>query len=275
VQLQNQLFKYQNHILSYLQIGSGENLILAFHGFGMDRNAFSDFHGLVREDQKLVSVDLFSHGESQAKDFSGISRAEWEELMCAFLIHLGHDSFSMLAYSLGGKIVLETVNLFPEKIERLLLFAPDGFKRVRFYEFLSLSAVGRWTYRGVLRRPELMLSFVDFLTRIKLLPLRLNKFVHYHVGDKTRREQVYDVYRVYRHFIPDLNALQRQIESNQIKITLIYGRHDRVIHHSLGERFKEKLSKKELITIHLLNKGHVILDQETAAYVNENNLWFG
>lgn len=247
---------------------------MAFHGFGMDRFSFQDFHGLVTDSQKLVSVDLFSHGESEAKDFSGLSRGEWSELLLAFLKHLGHESFSMMAYSLGGKVVLETVNMFPEKVKSLLLFAPDGFKRNRFYEFLSLSAPGRWTYRGVIRKPKVFLDFVDGLTRFKLLPIRLNKFVHYHIGDKTRRELVYDTHRVYRHFLPDLKALQRRIETHQIKVIFIFGEHDRVIHHSLAKQFIDQLTNKSLAALHLLNKGHVILDESTATYVKNNGLWF-
>jgi len=273
--LESDHFLYQEHTISYRQISDGENLILAFHGFGMDRNAFSDFHRLVLPNQKLVSVDLFSHGGSTAKDFSGISRTEWKELLEAFLKHLGHERFSMMAYSLGGKVVLETVNLFAPQIDQLLLLAADGFKRVRFYEFLSLSALGRWVYRGVIKRPHWLLRFADFLTKVRLLPLRLNKFVHYHVGDKTRRELVYDVYRIYRHFIPDLRALHREIQQNQIRLTFIYGEHDRVIHHSLGEKFMADMADKSLASIHLLDKGHVILDAETARFVEENGLWFG
>ena len=273
-QVKNQLFSYNDYTISYAQIASGDNLILAFHGFGMDRFAFEDFHSLLEPHQKLVSVDLFSHGNSEPRDFNGLSKTEWKGMLLAFLTHLGHERFSMMAYSLGGKVVLETVNLFPEKVESLLLFSPDGFKRNRFYEFLSLSALGRWTYRGVIRKPQAFLNFADRLTKYNVLPLRLNKFVHYHVGDKTRREQVYDAHRVYRHFLPDLNALQRVLEKHEISITFIFGEHDRVIHHSLAQRFMERLSNKSLATLHLLNKGHLILEASTASFIKLNNLWF-
>lgn len=272
--MKNQQFSYKDYTISYLQEGAGENLILAFHGFGMDRFAFQDFHSLVEPHQKLVSVDLFSHGGSVSEDFSGLSKVEWKSMLLAFLTHIGHDRFSMMAYSLGGKVVLETVILFPEKVEALLLFSPDGFKRNRFYEFLSLSALGRWTYRGVIRKPEVFLNFADRLTKYKLLPFRLNKFVHFHVGDKTRRELVYDVHRVYRHFLPDLKALQCKIEKHEIYITFVFGEHDRVIQHSLAQGFIERLEDKSMSTLHLLNKGHVILDSQTADFIQENNLWF-
>ncbi len=240
----------------------------------MDRFAFEDFHSLVEPHQKLVSLDLFTHGASEPKDFSGLTRAEWKEMLLAFLTHLGHDRFSMMAYSLGGKVVLETVNLFPDRVKSLLLFSPDGFKKNRFYEFLSLSSLGRWTYRGVIRKPHVFLNFADRLTKYKMLPVRLNKFVHHHVGDKTRRELVYDVYRVYRHFIPDLSALQRGIEQHKISITFIFGEYDRVIHHSLAQRFMDRLEDDSLAELHLLNKGHVILEPNSALYIQENNLWF-
>ncbi len=267
-------FTYQKHTISYLQIGDGEHLILAFHGFGMDKSAFKDFHSLVRPDQKFVSVDLFGHGNSVPKDLSGISRIEWQAILSAFLNHLSHDRFSLMAYSLGGKVVLETVNLFAKQIDQLLLLAADGFKRVKFYEFLSLSPIGRWVYRRVLSHPSIFLGFVDFITRVKILPLKLNKFVHYHIGNKERRELVYDVYRIYRNFIPDTALFHNQIFSNQITITFIYGEHDRVIHHSLGEKFIKAMHDKSLAKIHLLDKGHLILDSETAAYIKKNNLWF-
>ncbi len=272
--MKNLKFSHNDYTISYAQTGDGEDLILAFHGFGMDRFAFDDFHSLVKPHQKLVSLDLFSHGESIPKDFSGLSRAEWKNMLEAFLVHLNHSSFSLMAYSLGGKVVLESVNLIPEKVAALLLFSPDGFKKNRFYEFLSLSALGRWTYRGVLRKPDSFLKFADRLTKFKILPMRLNKFVHFHVGDKVRRELVYDAYRVYRHFIPDLSALQREIETHQIPITFIFGKHDRVIHHSLAKRFIKMLNEESLAELHLLNKGHVILENSTAEYIRENNLWF-
>ncbi len=269
------IFRYNDHSLSYLQAGHGDELILAFHGFGMDRNAFISFHRLIQPHQKLISIDLFDHGESKSADYSGLTKNEWKILISSFLAHIGHTNFSLLAYSLGGKVALETVNLFPERVRQLILLAPDGFKKNRYYEFLSLSSFGRWTYRRIINHPKTFLKFTDFLTHIKILSPKLKKFVHHHIGDSERRELVYDVYRVYRHFIPDLHLFQRNIESNKISISFIFGKHDVIIHHSLAQRFIDRLQNKDLAKKYLLDKGHVILDDQTAEFILKTGLWFG
>jgi pimeloyl-ACP methyl ester carboxylesterase len=55
---------YANSQLSYTKTGAGSAVLVLFHGFGQNRNAFHQWEEALKDSHTLYSFDLFFHGAS-------------------------------------------------------------------------------------------------------------------------------------------------------------------------------------------------------------------
>ncbi|MER1987585.1 MAG: 2-succinyl-6-hydroxy-2,4-cyclohexadiene-1-carboxylate synthase [Solibacillus sp.] len=95
--------------------------LVLLHGFTGSRKTWqhivpklTDFH--------VVTIDLIGHGQTDApEDSIHYSMAAQTELLEALFEQLGLKSFSLLGYSMGGRVALSYAVRYPERIEKLLL----------------------------------------------------------------------------------------------------------------------------------------------------------
>src|SRR5688572_12937046 len=112
----NSYFEGQGLKLEYETFGSGKTPLLAFHGFGTDSNLFRVLEPSLGKRYTVYSLNLPFHGLSQvdAKTIShGVTQRQMKKFIEDFLVHIKAADFSLLGYSIGGKIVLELITLFP------------------------------------------------------------------------------------------------------------------------------------------------------------------
>ncbi|MFM7726162.1 MAG: alpha/beta fold hydrolase, partial [Flavobacteriales bacterium] len=57
-------FTYNDLTLEYLVEGSGPETIVCLHGFGREAEDFIAFSSLLKPNQRIVSINLFAHGNS-------------------------------------------------------------------------------------------------------------------------------------------------------------------------------------------------------------------
>src|SRR5690606_34373299 len=113
----------------------GPKTLLAFHGIGQTgAGCFRPFGVLLGGHFTVYAFDLPFHGESrthfdQKRWLTGdapILPVEWREYLSSFLQTQNIGKFSVAGFSLGGRFALATMGLFPERIEKAFLIAPDG-----------------------------------------------------------------------------------------------------------------------------------------------------
>ena len=73
----------------------------------------------------MIAPDLFGHGSSD-KPSGDYSLSSHAATIRDLLDHLGIDSAPMVGHSLGGGIVMQTVYLFPERVDCLALVSSGG-----------------------------------------------------------------------------------------------------------------------------------------------------
>src|SRR5690349_5025567 len=101
--------------------------MLAFHGFGQGKEAFSTFGEALSSDYTLYSFDLFFHGKSEWNyEEEPLEKEFWSEIIQRFLKEQDIRSFSVVGYSMGGKFALATVEAFPTHVKEVYLLAPVG-----------------------------------------------------------------------------------------------------------------------------------------------------
>ncbi len=110
--------------LKYVDQGSGPVVVLIHGLLGAHSNWEPQIETLSRH-YRVIAPDLFGHGASDkpAGDYSlSAHAATVRDLLEALDI----PSATLVGHSLGGGIAMQTLYLFPERVERLCLVASGG-----------------------------------------------------------------------------------------------------------------------------------------------------
>ena len=175
--------------------------------------------------------------------------------------------FSLMGYSLGGKIVLQLVELFPEKVTTVFLFAPDGIRNNWSNGFVTRNKIGKTIYRRVIQNPSRFLRLVKMLQNMNLLHEKLSDFLHHTMSSREKRQQVWDVWTCFRDIKPDIRNIQEIINKKSIHAHLFFGKSDRVIPPTIGKKFLRRLTNKN--SLHVIEMGHVMLKDKLNDYLIE------
>ncbi|MBC7893637.1 MAG: alpha/beta hydrolase, partial [Sphingobacteriaceae bacterium] len=120
------IFRHGDSIhLRYRSFGSGPRTLLAFHGMGQSGAAFSSLGTVLGDTFTTYAFDLFFHGESSGLN-EPLSKPFWAELLRRFLAEKKVERFSVAGFSLGGRLALATLETLYDRIDEVILVAPDG-----------------------------------------------------------------------------------------------------------------------------------------------------
>lgn len=271
----------QNHFLTYgelkceyLTFGTGKIPLLAFHGFGRHASDFKVFQELYGNKYTIYAFNLFHHGQSQYPadrvEQNTFTKHEFREMFAAFFQEQNIEKTAIMGYSLGGKIALMFAEIFPEKIESLWLFAPDGIKMNFWYYAASNTMLGRSVYKYFLENPGLFFSMVNGMHKTKLINDKIKKFALNNMDEKEKRELVYKVWLTFKDTNPNMPLVIQNIKKSDIPVYQFFGKNDKVIKPKLGDWFSKKINQER--NYHVLQAGHVLLTSRTAKYIEELNV---
>jgi 2-succinyl-6-hydroxy-2,4-cyclohexadiene-1-carboxylate synthase len=100
----------------------GVSTIVLLHGFTGDKDSWQALRGALAPRCRVVAVDLPGHGGTAAStDPPADSLAGTAELIARALDRIEVRRFSLLCYSLGGRIALGLALEHPRRVDRLLL----------------------------------------------------------------------------------------------------------------------------------------------------------
>lgn len=225
-----QTLVYNESILAYQKKGQGKNVLLLFHGFGQHKQIFDELSSELESCYTLYSFDLFFHGASSWNHGEqALEKETWRAILQQFLGENKIGKFSLLGFSLGGKFVLATLELFPEKIERIFLLAPDGIKTNIWYSLATYPLLLRQFFKGMILRPNRLNQIATFLQYFHLADKGLIRFAQSQMDTQTKRERVYYSWVVFRHLNFDSQRIAQVINNHSIKLTLLAGRYDKII----------------------------------------------
>jgi hypothetical protein len=108
---------------------------------------------------------------------------------------------------------------------------------------------------------------MNFAERYRFLSKSIASFVRYYLDDHEERMVLYRRYIIMRKFKPRLDTIKRTINNNQIKVRMLFGSYDKVIHAESGERFLNKIEK--YATIKVIDAGHDLLQYRHATTIAE------
>ncbi len=136
--------------------------VILLHGFGASLQTWEDWSNDLQADHRVIRLDLPGFGLTGADPGSNYTDAHALKLLVALMDQLGLARASIVGHSMGGRIAWTFAAQHPERIDKLVLVAPDGF-----------ASFGR-TYGETQRVPPMLrlLPYVlpGFLLRASLRP---------------------------------------------------------------------------------------------------------
>lgn len=247
--------------------GHGPEAMFAFHGFDNEAADWQVFEPELGERYTLYCINLFHHGESfpDADHQAPFEASDLERIFSSTLEKYRINRFSLLGFSLGGRVCLELLALYTDRIERVFLLAADGLKTSRWYNFLTSNPVGNRWFRKAVHDPEFFLRTAALLKRMKLLGEKQYKFAWSYFNTPEKRQKVYDVWMTFRKLQPDRRKIATKLTEHQLRIDLVFGARDTVIPAVNARPWKRQLGGA--CHVHILDTGHNLLKPEVARLV--------
>lgn len=246
--------------LHYIKAGSGNSLLLAFHGYANDATIFSPLEEYLNKDFTIISFDLPHHGNT-IWGASHLTKQDLVQIVRALKKEYNVEKVSLIGYSLGGRICFTILELMPESVDRITLLATDGLAINFYYYFFTRTFFGKKIFRHMLTKPAPYFKFLDWLKRCNAVNTSTHKFVTQSLSSEANRNFLLSVWPSLSDLIPDPGTLKNIITKYHIPVTIFMGAHDKIMPPELAQKFKTGLDTVQLF---IVDKGHRIFDTDTA-----------
>ena len=246
-------FTFADGHITYQKFGTGPATVLAFHGFGQSSTNFEPFGTIAGEKYTLFAIDLLLHGNSRYSGNQLLTGTDWQRIITDFLVSQNIGRFSLMGFSLGGRFALATVEAFADRLDQLILIAPDGITRSFWYQLATGSVLGRNLFQYVLRHLPFLTAFGHALTRLGLLHRTAMRFVEVSLSTPEQRELVYQSWTQFRLIRPDLDKIANVLIAKEIQVRFFTGAFDRIVPGSYILPLTKRLRQYELT---ILKTGH-------------------
>ncbi len=195
-------------------------------------------------DYTIYAFDLYFHGQSVWQNREPIEKLDWKVVMEQFIKQEYLNTFQLVGFSMGGKFALATLELFPDKIEKIFLLAPDGIKTSFWYSLATYPIAMRALFKSMILHPTRLYRITKVLRLLRLVDAGLLRFAESQMNTEEKRRRVYYSWVYFRHFKFNLNRIAALINNTKINVGLITGKYDKVITTKKMESFLQKINEK-------------------------------
>jgi len=253
---------YKSSRIHYLKSGSGARCLICFHGYGESARSFGFLSASLDQDFTLFAVDLPFHGATQWCEGLDFTPLQLMDILEQILAEHGcqQRKVSLLGYSMGGRIALSIMNQFGLRLGCVVLLAPDGLRLNFWYWLTTQTWGGHRLFQLTMDHPGWFFALLGSANRMGLVNPSVYKFVSAYVDDQQAREQLYRCWTVMRKFRPDLAQVKSIVRTQSIPLSLLYGRHDRIIRHGRSEGFRRGI--EPWCDLVVLDAGHQVLQEK-------------
>src|SRR4030095_15084979 len=118
---------YKTSKIHYAVAGNGKQPVICLHGYGETTNSFKFLEADLPASFKLIAIDLPFHGNTDWKEGLNFLINDLIIIIDDIFrkLKIGERKFSVIAYSMGGRVALHLTEEIPERIQKLILLAPD------------------------------------------------------------------------------------------------------------------------------------------------------
>lgn len=137
----------------YTDEGEGEAIIF-IHGLGSYLPAYDKIIPELSKNYRCIAIDLPGYGKSSKDPHSGMM-SFYADVVHQFAKQMDLTKFSIAGHSMGGQISMVYSLMWPEDLNKMILFAPAGFERFSagqkewFADVMTPVLVKNTTYEGI------------------------------------------------------------------------------------------------------------------------------
>ncbi len=259
---------FNSHIIHYYRYGQGNKVMLTFHGFGQQGDDFHPLAESLKNDFTTYSFDLFYHGKSHwGTPKVALTKEFWHDFLQFFLNLNSINTFSIAAFSMGGKFALVTIDVMPKRIERILLLAPDGIETQMWYNLATYPLVLRKYFQTMIVKPKRFFRILNTIKTLGLLDRGISKFAATQMSSVKKRRRVYYSWVVFKDLQFDLQTIAEKLNQEQLEVEMYLGKYDKIITRKGMNRLLKYVQRHN---VHVLNCGHNNLISHVAAFLKQN-----
>jgi pimeloyl-ACP methyl ester carboxylesterase len=244
----------------YQRAGSGRPLLL-LHGLVGSAGNWRRNIGFLSRHSTVYAVDLFNMGRSQRVPGLNAGLEATADRLAAYMNALGLDEADIAAHSHGGSVALMFAARHPDRVRRLILFAPAnpfcdlGNQLIRFYQ----TRLGIWFARQIPSLPRLLKATA--LSRMYGDPSRVAKGSLEGYTEGLHIPGTIDhVLQVVQRWFDDMRLLRQALTRLAAKPTLlIWGDRDRAVGLNSARELQRVLPQSSLMV--LRGVGHIPFEE--------------
>ncbi|WP_440133466.1 alpha/beta fold hydrolase [Chitinophaga sancti] len=257
--MQSFYLPYENSRIHGAIAGKGEDLLICLHGFGESTLPFSRLVPTLGKIFTIVAIDLPLHGKTEWKENRRFEREDLHAIITLLLETQKKSVFSLLGYSMGGRVALCLTEMMGSQMRELILLAADGLRDNPWHQFVTQTSIGHRLFKHITYHPKFYFWLLNTGNKLKLINNSLHRFANNSMNTLQKRELVLNVWTIMAHMMPNRQLIKQQLAQYRIHTLLIFGKYDRVIPSSLGIRFMDGTFPAEMM---VLDKGHQLLTED-------------
>lgn len=256
--MKQKYLKFKESTVSYLEFGQGTRLMIALHGFGDRATLFEALIPSLGLKYTVLALDLPYHGKTVWKAPT-FDREDLNQLFIKLLDLYEQDHFSLLGYSLGGRLSQVLLPYFVDRLDHLYLVAPDGIRTKWMFNVTLMPKWFRQIVKRLVDRPDWVFRLLRVLHQKKLITKFVHDFAYNHLKTPERRQRIFCTWISITYFANRPAKIKKLLASSALSTDLFFGKRDEVIPLSGGKWLSKGLSN---VRLHVLNEGHLLIDQE-------------
>lgn len=257
---------YRSSRMHLLKVGSGPKVVLAFHGFSEEANGFLEIAPAFSGTYTLYAFDFPFHGKTEWHEPSDLDLSDLTAMIRQLQNMEGFSSFSLLGFSMGGRLCLSVVPHFLPALDGLFLVAADGIRTHKVFNIAMYPIWGRWVFRWVMQKPGVFFRLVESLYSIRIISRFLHKFAKNHMDTPEKRNRIFHTWVALKNFVPDVPVVQRLLTEAVIPVHLFFGERDEVIPTEVGRKFASGVPHA---TFDIIPKGHKLIHPILVPYLKK------
>lgn len=253
-------------MLTYHKIGNGPKILLAFHGIGQDFSCFMHFAEVFSERYTTYLFDLPFHGNHIHQDPIVVTKQLWKDGLVQFFEKENIQEFEVIGFSIGGRFALATFEAFAEKINHVMLLAPDGIKVNPLYRLATASKVGRWGFRRVIAHQPTFLKIGTALQKLGMVSKSTIRMADFMLGTPLKQKQIYHAWVGFKELQFDIPKLIHLAQRFQTNFSFFVGKYDQLLPPQQILPLSKSLPKQQTI---VLDTGHTKLVDKVVIYLKK------
>ncbi|NJN26573.1 MAG: hypothetical protein HC819_11640 [Cyclobacteriaceae bacterium] len=242
-------FILPNVVFNCRVLGTGKNIIVAFHGFGQDGEVFLPF-ATQHPGYTIYSFDLPFHGATKVADSEQCLEPKVIVNLISLLMASEHISrFSLLSFSIGSKLVFPIIKRFADSIHQVWLMAPDGIVVNFWYRLATATYPGRALFTRLMQHPATYGHLLRVVGNLGLIHKNKIEYALNAIKNPAMGKQLSDTWIYLRQLNLESLEIADQINAHGIVCYFVLASRDLVIDNSAIKPWSRKLKNTRIIKL--------------------------